>query len=289
MAEGSTMNPATVVPDVFDDGHYASTWVRKIVRSFQLGPKYYSFDLPRYLLQRKALKLPVWDGSAFLNPLREFRRKTYCSLPLPPGYSEALHRLSQAGVRLTMPQGRLEALLGAWWTTRHVTGDAIECGSYRGATALLVAVLGRMNGIDQRVLMLDTFQGMPATSAFDMSRSAGEFTPPENQLSSIRQQAKALQVQDHVEIHAGLFADTFATMALRGVCFAFVHIDANIFQGTQDACEFTIPRTSAGGVVVFDDYNGVCDLGARLAIDRFMIGRDTKPIPLSGSSAMIRV
>jgi Macrocin-O-methyltransferase (TylF) len=275
--------------DVFDGSHYSSTPLEKFKRSLQLGPKYYSLDLPRYFLSRRVLRLPVWDLKAFLNPLREFRRKTYQRLPLPPGYPDALGRLRDAGVRLTMPQGRLEALLSAWWAVGAVSGQVIECGSYRGATALLIAVLGKMNQVPQAVLMLDTFKGIPQTSRFDVSRTAGEFVPPADQVAVITQQAAALGVQDRIEVHPGLFADTFEVLAKRDLSFAFVHIDANIYQGTWEACRFTIPRTSPGGIVVFDDYNGVCDLGARLAIDHFCAAKALKPLPLAGSSALIRL
>ncbi len=278
-----------LIPDVFDDSHYAASLVQKLKRSLQLGPKYYALDLPRHFRSRKALNLPFWDLRALLNPLREFRRQPFQEFPLPPGYAGALEQLHHAGVRLTMPRRRLEALLGAWWTARQVPGDAIECGSYRGATALLLALLGRMNQIGQTVLMLDTFEGMPQTSRYDLSRSRGEFVPAADQVGVIRRQAEVLGIADRIAIHRGLFADTFAALAPGNPRFAFVHIDANIFQGTLEACQFAIPRTAPGGVVVFDDYNGVCDLGARLAIDHFHADRAQKPAPLAGSSAWIRV
>ncbi len=283
------MHPGTLLPDVFDNGHYASTLPRKIKRSLELGPKYYLLDLPRYLRRRKALKLSPWDLAAFWNPAREFRRKPYTRLDLPPGYPEALGRLREAGVRLTMPAVRLEGLLGCWWSVRDVRGDAIECGSYRGATALLLAVLGQMHGLRQSVLMLDTFRGMPVTSRFDLARTAGEFNPPADQVETIRRQAEALGVADRVEVHQGLFAETFERLKDRPLRYAFVHIDANIYQGTWEACQFAIPRTAPGGAVAFDDYNGVCDLGARLAIDRYCADHGLTPAPLAGSSAWVRM
>ena len=90
------------------------------------------------------------------------------------------------------------------------------------------------------------------------------------------------------EIHQGLFAQTFQILAQSDPRFAFVHIDANIYSGTLEACQFTIPRINSGGAVVFDDYNGVCDLGARLAIDEYFQGKGVKPRPLTASSAYVR-
>jgi hypothetical protein len=153
----------------------------------------------------------------------------------------------------------------------------------------LLAWLGRHNGLDRRTLMLDTFAGMPPPSVFDAARRAGEFRPPADQAEAIRRQAAALGVAGQVEVHAGLFADTFARLAPRQLRFAFVHIDANIYAGTLDACAFTVPRVAPGGAIVFDDYSGVCDLGARLAIDQALRGTGLRPRPLTASSAWVRV
>jgi hypothetical protein len=274
---------------VFDDSHYAAGAWRKVKRSFQLGPRYYLWDLPRYWGRRRALGLPSWDFGACLNPLREFLSASPGPFPLPPAYPQALHRLAEAGVRMTLPRSRLEALVGVWWTTRAAAGDVIECGCYRGATALALALLGRLHGVEQRTLLLDTFAGSPPACDRDFGRSAGEFAPPADQVAVIRRQAAVLGVLDRIEIYQGLFADTFSHLRDQHRRFAFVHIDANQYQGTRDACSFLLPRCAAGGAVVFDDYNGLCDLGARLAIDQALAERGLRPRPLVWSSAYLRI
>jgi len=283
------MSTAKPLPQVFDDSHHAATLLRKLWRAAQLGPRYYLWDLPRYFAHRRARRLPCWDGSAFTNPLREFRPG--CRLPwgLPPRYQVSLQELASLGLQLTMPRPRVEALARAWWQARHVPGEVIECGAYRGATSLLLAVLGRHNHLPQKVLILDTFFGMPSVSSYDLSRQPGEFRPSTDQVEMIHRQAESLGVADRVEVHKGLFNDTFSVLKQRDLRFAFVHIDANIYQGTLDACAFTIPRAAPGGMVVFDDYNGVCDLGARLAIDEFLLGRGLNPQPLAATSAYVRL
>ncbi len=275
--------------DVFDDSHYASSFTRKLWRTLQLGPRYYLFDLPRYFAGRRALGLPGWDLAAFTNPLREFRRRTLNAAPLPVGYVDAIQRLGDAGVRLTIPRGRLEALLGAWWSVRDIGGDVMECGAYRGATSLLIGLLGHMNGISQKIFLLDTLNGMPPTSTFDSARSPGEFKPDENQVECIVRQASALGIASRIEIHQGLFADTFANLRHNPLRLSFVHVDANIYESTLQACRFAVPRVQPGGAVVFDDYNGVCDLGARLAIQQYLVGRLESLAPLTGSSELLRV
>ncbi len=179
--------------------------------------------------------------------------------------------------------------MGVWWTTQALAGDVIECGSYRGATALALAFLGSLHSVQQRTLLLDTFTGSPPACDRDFGRSAGEFVPAADQVALIRQQAAALGILDRIEIHQGLFADTFAHLREQDRRFSFVHIDANLYQGTREACAFTLPRCAPGGAVVFDDYNGLCDLGARLAIDEALAEPGLRPLPLVWSSAYLRI
>jgi hypothetical protein len=272
---------------VFDDSHHAATLPRKCWRALQLGPKYYLWDLPRYFAHRGRRGLPLWDPRALTNPLREFRPQAPPADALPPAYEQALARFAEVGIQLTIPRQRLGKLLQVWWQTRVVPGDFIECGAYRGATSLLIALLGRLHGVAQRVHICDTFAGMPAVSGYDLGRQDGEFRPPSDQVEVVRRQAEALGVSERVAIHQGLFADTLPPLTAGDVRFALVHIDANIYQGTLDACRLTIPHVARGGAVVFDDYNGVCDLGARLAIDEYFAGQGVRPLPLTASSACV--
>jgi len=278
---------ATALP--FDESGFASTLAEKVKRSFEIAPKYYAVDLPRYLWHRHRLHLPIWDWNALLwNPIREFRRVKFHQPPLPPRYDAALALFSQHGIRIHMPRQRLEALLGVWWETSRVSGDAIECGSYRGTTGLLLALLGKMNEVNQVTHMLDTFAGMPLTSGHDPCRRPGEYALPAGQADLIHEQSRALGIEERIEVHQGLFADSFPQLATRNPRFAFVHIDANIYQGTLEACQFALPRIVSGGAAVFDDYNGLCDLGARLAIDQYLAATGKKPKRLAECSAYLR-
>ena len=285
-APGADSRP---LDEVFDHSHYASTVWGKMMRSLELGPKYYWSDIPRYFRHRRSVDLPFWDWAALWNPLRELRQRTYALFPLPPAYQDALLLLRASDIRLVMPRKRLEALTGAWWKTRDVPGDVIECGAYRGATSLLLTLLGKMHNMEKRTFILDAFGEVPSVSEYDVSDHGDEFLISEDQVTVLEQQADALGLRDRIEILSGLFETSFRSLKEKSPTFSFVHIDANMYRGTWEACQFTIPRTSSGGMVVFDDYNGICDLGARLAIDRWFARKNIRPSPLTGSSAYVRV
>ena len=155
------MTRAAATSSAFDESHYASSRAQILLRSATLGPRYFLWDLPRYLIQRRALGLPVWDSEAVTNGLKEFDRKSYVDFELPPDLEQVIRRLQEQGIRFALPKVRLEAVVGAWWSTRSIRGDVIECGAYLGSTSLLLASLGKAHGIPQRCLILDTFSGTP--------------------------------------------------------------------------------------------------------------------------------
>lgn len=272
----------------FTTKYYSSSLGAKIVRALGAGPSYYLQALPRYLARRRQLGLG-WDPAAWITPLKEFRPARHHHLPKPPQYDEALALVAGAGVSLALPAMRFEAVASVWWSVRQVPGEVIECGAFEGATALTLAVLGKLHRLEQKVLVLDTFAGTPDGGSDDLLRQGGEFESAPDQVEVIRRQAARLGVDDRIEIHAGLFADTFRHLAATELELAFAHIDANVYEGTYQACEFVLPRIRSGGAVVFDDYGSPFDLGARLAIDRYFHDRPEKPRPLAWCAAYLEV
>lgn len=278
--------PPPATQSVFDPSHYASSLGQKLIRVAQLGPKYYLRDLPRYLASRARAGLSPFDVQAVYNPLFEFVNLASPPFARPPKYFDALNYFGEVGVLVNLPPARFESVAAAWWESRTVDGDVIECGSFQGATGLFLALLGRVHMTNQIVHLLDTFTGMPRVSPYDFGRITGEQHAGEGRIQVIQEQARALGVADRIRIHQGLFANTFASWS-DDAGFSFVHIDANIYESTREACEFVRARMVPGGIIVFDDYNGSQDLGARLAIDLVFA---PQPISrLSGGSAYLRV
>ncbi|HEX5446679.1 MAG TPA: class I SAM-dependent methyltransferase [Pirellulales bacterium] len=271
----------------YSDELYARGLPRRLRRALELGWRYYVWDLPRYAWYRRGVGLKALDLQAITNPIVEFfDRKDKDGEP-HVGFDDALSCLARAGVRLTLPPSRIGALARCWERTAPAPGDVIECGSYRGATGLLLALLGKLRGRPQKVLLLDTFRGSPGGCAFDSLRTTREYVLPEDHVGALRRQAEALGVNDRIEVHQGTFQESFERLATRDARFALAHIDANLYQSTLEACRFVIPRVAAGGAVVFDDYHGPCDLGARLAIDQFLAPAGQRPRRLAGSSAVL--
>jgi len=93
---------------------------------------------------------------------------------------------------------------------------------------------------------------------------------------------------NNVMFYKGYFPETIP-QTLYKITFAFVHLDADLYESTLTALHFFYPRMSVGGMIVIHDYNAW--LGARKASDNFFIGKPEVLIPLpdkSGSALVIK-
>jgi len=163
----------------------------------------------------------------------------------------------------------------------RIQGDFIECGVYRGGTAMLLKhVLGEAGERRKRLLLFDSFEGMPENDAQGDSYRPGEMSD-----TTYEDVAKRVLDGDQVEVFKGFIPGTFD--AVRNHEFAFAHVDVDIYQSIKDCCEFIYPRLNPGGWIVFDDYGFPSCAGGRRAIDEFFAGRPENPIVLPTGQALV--
>lgn len=144
-------------------------------------------------------------------------------------------------------------------------GDFVECGVYKGGTAKLLAqvLAGSDNAIEGRRLMLfDTFAGMPETDSRVDKHLPGDFSN-----TSLEQVKRAVGEAPHIEYHPGFIPDSFAGARLERI--SLLHVDLDIRQSILDTLEQCYDLVVPGGVIVFDDYGFESCFGARIAVDSF--------------------
>jgi len=68
--------------------------------------------------------------------------------------------------------------------------------------------------------------------------------------------------------------------------FAFVHLDVDLYQSTQDCLEWFYPRMSRGGVIVSHDYLSATQ-GVKRVFDEFFADKPEPILELSGSQCLV--
>jgi O-methyltransferase len=162
-------------------------------------------------------------------------------------------------------------------------GDVVECGVYRGGTALLIARAIAAASPGRRLLLFDTFKGLP-TENRDIDRMGG------GDLAETSVEAVGALLGEHanVSICPGFVPDSFAGRDIQRVAFA--HVDLDLYQGTQGALAFLYPRMVPGGIMVIDDYGFPSCPGARRAVDEFFADRPEAPLCLpTGQCLVVRL
>jgi O-methyltransferase len=160
----------------------------------------------------------------------------------------------------------------------RLKGDAVECGVFRGGTALLEAMV--IAGTGRDLHLFDSFEGMPETS-----RGLDRFDQGDFSGTSADAVAALLTPYPFVRMHVGFIPDTFH--GLKVELIAWAHIDVDIYQSIIESIDYIYPRLVPGGFMVFDDYGYPSCPGARRAVDEAFAGLPEVPICLPTGQCLV--
>jgi glycosyltransferase involved in cell wall biosynthesis/predicted O-methyltransferase YrrM len=143
-----------------------------------------------------------------------------------------------------------------------VPGNFVECGSYKGGSAALLAVvIQRYSSRPRLVYACDTFEGMPEPTEFDrhngISANLTGFgvgtlkAPISENLDSICQ---FLKVNDIVVPVKGLFAQTLPQYKSEIGNIALLHADGDWYESTMDIFNMLYESVVPNGIIQVDDY-----------------------------------
>lgn len=156
---------------------------------------------------------------------------------------------------------------------RAIPGAIVECGVWRGGSAMMAALtLTQLDAADRSIYLYDTFEGMPEPTDSDVdingataaSRWADGWcaAPMEvvraNMDSTCYPSYQVTYVDGKVE-------DTIPDIAPDAI--ALLRLDTDFYESTLHELEHLYPRLSPGGVLILDDYGNW--QGARRAIDEY--------------------
>jgi hypothetical protein len=149
---------------------------------------------------------------------------------------------------------RLGWILDMLHETLEVEGDIAECGSFRGGSAILMALTLKRLRSDKKIHVFDSFEGLPEPDASkDKGYKKGQFKGNyEVCVSKIRE----LGLEDTIHVHKGWFNETIgAVLKEEDLKLSLFHVDCDLYESTRDCFSLLYPRVSRSGMVILDDFN----------------------------------
>jgi cephalosporin hydroxylase/glycosyltransferase involved in cell wall biosynthesis len=161
-----------------------------------------------------------------------------------------------------------------------VIGNFVECGTFKGgAAALMASVIKRYSQRPRKLYAFDTFDGMPEPSEIDRHQGIhandtlyGVGTLKAPIAENLNRIAEHLGVTEIIEPVQGLFADTLPIFRDKIGAIALLHADGDWYESTMDILNNLYESVVVGGLIQVDDY-GHWE-GCRAAIHDFERVRD---------------
>ncbi len=170
-----------------------------------------------------------------------------------------------------------------------IPGDIIETGVWRGGSTIMArAVLAAFDVKDRKVIVADSFEGLPPPNeaAFPWDRGSVLHTFEELAVSLEQVQENFRKfdlLDDQVVFLKGWFRDTMLRVPSEKL--AVIRLDGDMYESTIDPLKHLYDRLSVGGWVIVDDYGvaAFCKAAVHDFLDGRSIAADIHPIDGSGA------
>jgi len=198
-----------------------------------------------------------------------------------PGWLGRVHgvkvpaALPHQGVPAPTGQANINILTEMVERTKSLKGAIADCGVYKAASTVGIALYMREHNIARQIYAFDSFEGFPQESiekdlklggVENEDRHLGGFsaTTYDDVLTKIRR----FRITN-ITLVSGYFNKSFPSFP-SDVRFSFAHIDVNLYDSYRECLGFFYPRMEAGGIILFDEYNDPPWPGCNKAVDEFL-------------------
>jgi O-methyltransferase len=189
--------------------------------------------------------------------------------------------------RLRNLRAVIESVIGT-----NVPGDIMETGVWRGGAGIMArAVLAAYSVGDRRVILADSFAGLPPPTPETYPADAGsvyhEYAELAVPLDEVKRNfAKFGLLDEQVVFLPGWFKDTLPTAPVERL--AVLRLDGDMYESTFQALEALYDKVSINGWIVIDDYELVP--ACRAAVHDYLTARDIRPeiYPIDGVGVFFR-
>jgi len=174
----------------------------------------------------------------------------------------------------------------------NVPGDVMETGVWRGGAGIMARAVLAAYGIgDRRVILADSFAGLPRPNARDYPADAGsvfhEYAELAVPLEEVKRNfSKFGLLDEQVMFVPGLFKDTLPSVAVERL--AVLRLDGDMYESSIQSLDNLYDKVSNNGWIVIDDYEVVP--ACRAAVHDFLKSRDLRPeiYPIDGVGVFFR-
>ena len=163
-----------------------------------------------------------------------------------------------------------------------VPGHVAELGVYRGKFARYINQYFR----DRKLYLFDTFEGFDSRDLSTERNNAYSGGVQDFSGTSIASVLAKMPFPANCIPVKGFFPESAAQIDER---FAFVSLDADLFDPIYNGLHYFYPKLSKGGYIFVHDFNNEGYKGARKAVEQFCLEKNLgfMPLPDSGGSAII--
>ncbi|MEE8350972.1 MAG: TylF/MycF/NovP-related O-methyltransferase [Rhodospirillales bacterium] len=178
-----------------------------------------------------------------------------------------------------------------------IDGGRVECGVFKGFSALMMGHIQRLNDPQFRgngLHLIDSFEGLsemhPADAAMERDTGTGEKEPVYGyKKGHFATPLEAVQetMRDFPEatIHKGWIPEVLETLPEQK--WAFVHIDVDLYEPTLGCLEYFTPRMASGGCILNDDFSSPMFPGGFAAWSEFCTRHNFPYVAIDSGQAVL--
>lgn len=185
----------------------------------------------------------------------------------------------------------IERMYALYKAVMHVSrnsipGDIVECGVWKGGSAMLMAMTLLARGDVRDIYLYDTFAGMSEPSEMDvdyMGKKAldfwwgvGKYSKWDSTIVSMEEVQSNIAAinypSERLHYIEGKIEDTIPLFAPERI--AILHLDTDWYESTRHELVHLYPRLTLNGILLIDDYGHF--KGARQAVDEYFSASRTR-------------
>lgn len=159
-----------------------------------------------------------------------------------------------------------------------VPGDIVECGVGRGHSLATIVYAVALLRLDKRVYGFDSFAGFPNASTHDLGPRVTSLDRPPGWADTSMDMIETVFATDRAHLDSLLLKNNVSPVLVPGFFeetlpehlparIAFLHVDCDLYESTRVVLEACLPRMSANGILIFDEYHDPRWPGVKKTVD----------------------